>query len=311
MFVIQKHRASHLHYDFRLAAGGVLKSWAVPQKHPISEGGKASRSRSRRPSHELCPVLGHYTFRSGQYGGSTVMVWDIGTYRMLGGAPLQAWREGLLHLELEGKKLHGEWTLVRTKYSGSGKKQWLLLKSGSSVKPVTPKGDDRSALTGRTMAEIANDKNAKWDSNRGADASTRENSNPLPFESRSTKKSETKETDRRPGLLAKQFISPMKCLPKKEVPIGPGWIYEIKFDGYRALSICQSGAAVILSRNKKSFSERFSEIVRALGKLSVKSAILDGELVALDKNRAGLLFRLFKIMRAEVRSPTTFSTCWS
>ena len=209
------------------------------------------------------------------------MVWDIGTYRMLGGTPLGAWHEGLLHIDLQGRKLKGEWTLVRTRQSGS-KNQWLLLKSGASVKALTAKEDDNSALTDRSMAEIAKAKDAKWNSNRGIAAEARESGRPE--NSESTPKLEPKAQARRSsGLLAKNFIEPMKCLPKKEVPSGPGWIYEIKFDGYRALAILKRGEALLLSRNNKPLTERFPSLVEALAKLPVKSAILDGEIVAMNE----------------------------
>ena len=205
---------------------------------------------------------------------------------MLGGTPLGAWHEGLLHLDLQGKKLKGEWTLVRTRRSDAGKNQWLLLKSGASVKALTAKEDDRSSVTNRSMAQIAQAKDAKWNSNRGLAADARSQGRP---EDSTTPASEpepkTKSSaPRSSGLLNKRFVEPMKCLPKKEMPEGAGWIYEIKFDGYRALSICKGGEAIILSRNNKPLSERFPSLVEALSKVKVKSAILDGEIVALNEN---------------------------
>jgi bifunctional non-homologous end joining protein LigD len=280
MFVIQKHDASHLHYDFRLAMGGVLKSWAVPKTIPYAKGEKHLAVEVE--DHPLDYAGFEGIIPAGQYGGGTVMVWDTGTYRMLGGTPLGAWHEGLLHLELEGKKLKGEWTLVRTRRGDSSKNQWLLLKSGESVKALTAKEEDRSALSDRSMAEIAKAKDARWNSNRGMAAEARENGRPENSESTAEPTRKAKP-GRKSNLLAKNFIEPMKCLPKKEVPDGPGWFYEIKFDGYRALSICKGGEVLILSRNNKPLTERFPSLVEALGKLGVKSAILDGEIVAMNE----------------------------
>jgi bifunctional non-homologous end joining protein LigD len=277
MFVIQKHDASHLHYDFRLAMGGVLKSWAVPKTIPYAKGEKHLAVEVE--DHPLDYARFEGIIPAGQYGGGTVMVWDIGTYRMLGGTPLGAWHEGLLHLEMRGKKLKGEWTLVRTRRADSGKNQWLLLKSGESVRALSAKEDDRSALTDRTMAQIAQAKDAKWNSNRGLAAEARENPRPESSESLERKSAPVKKS----GLLGKRFVEPMKCLPKKEMPTGAGWVYEIKFDGYRALSIRKGGEVLILSRNNKSLSERFPILVEAVRKLPIKSAIFDGEIVALDE----------------------------
>ena len=281
MYVIQKHDASHLHYDFRLAMGGVLKSWAVPKTIPYAKGEKHLAVEVE--DHPLDYANFEGFIPRGQYGGGTVMVWDVGKYRMLGGTPLGAWHEGLLHLELKGKKLDGEWTLIRTRRADSGKNQWLLLKSGVSVKALTAQEDDRSALTHRTMTAIAKAKDAKWNSNRGSAADARAKGRP--DDSTSAPASEPKASSKRPlGLLGKRFIEPMKCQPKKEMPTGAGWIYEIKFDGYRALTICKDGEAIILSRNKKSLSERFPRLVEAMADLPVKSAIFDGEIVALNEN---------------------------
>jgi bifunctional non-homologous end joining protein LigD len=165
LFVIQKHDASHLHYDFRLAMDGVLKSWAVPKTIPTQKGEKHLAVQVE--DHPLDYAGFEGIIPAGQYGGGTVMVWDTGTYRMLGGKPLEALRQGLLHFELKGKKLNGEWSLIRTDREPSDKPRWLLLKSGESVKAIPAKLDDSSAVTHRTMAQIAKDKDHAWQSNRG------------------------------------------------------------------------------------------------------------------------------------------------
>ena len=280
MYVIQKHDASHLHYDFRLAMGGVLKSWAVPKTIPYQKGEKHLAVEVE--DHPLDYADFEGIIPAGQYGGGTVMVWDVGRYRMLGGTPLGAWHEGLLHLELKGKKLDGEWTLVRTRKSDSGKNQWLLLKSGTSVKALTEKEDDRSAQSGRTMAEIAKAQDAKWNSNRGIAAEARAQGRP---ESSDTESPTPQALKKASGNLARRFVEPMKCLAKDDVPTGKDWIYEIKFDGYRALAICARQKATLLSRNEKSFDARFPDLVHALENLPVQSAILDGEIVALDEHQ--------------------------
>jgi bifunctional non-homologous end joining protein LigD len=163
LFVIQKHDASRLHYDFRLAMGGVLKSWAVPKGIPTAHGEKHLAVEVE--DHPMSYARFEGIIPKGQYGGGTVMVWDIGEYQMLGGQPMEAWKQGMLHMRFAGKKMKGEWTLVRTRMQG-GKNQWLLLKSGPKDVKISAKMDDTSAISGRSMAQIAKAKDKEWQSNR-------------------------------------------------------------------------------------------------------------------------------------------------
>jgi bifunctional non-homologous end joining protein LigD len=275
LFVVQKHDASRLHYDFRLAMGGVLKSWAVPKGIPLHHGEKHLAVEVE--DHPMDYARFEGIIPKGNYGGGTVMVWDIGEYQMLGGTPLEAWKQGLLHMRFSGKKMKGEWSLIRTRTVGD-KNQWLLLKSGKEDAKITAKMDDESALSGRSLAAIARARDAEWQSNR------KTQSEPIPEDAHAvTKTTATAPLTRRAGKsLMRRFVEPMKCLPVKEIPQGKSWLYELKFDGYRALAICREGEALLLSRNRKSFNERFPEIVAAVEKLPVKEAILDGEIVALD-----------------------------
>lgn len=158
-FVIQKHDASRLHYDFRLEMGGTLKSWAVPKGLPYEKGVK--RAAFEVEDHPLNYREFEGTIPKGQYGGGTVMVWDIGTYEVLGGD----WRKGDLKLLLHGKKLEGEWHIFRIK-SEEDKPVWLIVKGGESMTPLTAKQEDSSVLTKRSMAQIASDNDAQWQSNR-------------------------------------------------------------------------------------------------------------------------------------------------
>jgi len=158
-FVIQKHAASHLHYDFRLEMDGTLKSWAIPKGVPTELGVK--RSAFAVEDHPLDYLKFEGTIPKGQYGGGTVMVWDIGTYELLGGD----YTSGNLKLRLVGKKLKGEWHIFKIR-SNDGKDVWLIAKSGVAAKPITARQDDSSALTRRSMARIAKDNDAQWQSNR-------------------------------------------------------------------------------------------------------------------------------------------------
>src|ERR1043166_7472901 len=162
-YVIQKHDASRLHYDFRLEMGGVLKSWAVPKGLPWEKGEKHLAVEVEDHPVEYATFEG--IIPKGQYGGGTVMLWDQGKYYVYGEKPLESLGKGRLHLVLDGKKAKGEWALIRIRGDGE-KNQWLLLKATESVKPLSKKLDDQSVKSGRTMKQIAGEADAEWQSNR-------------------------------------------------------------------------------------------------------------------------------------------------
>lgn len=162
-FVIQKHDATRLHYDFRLEMDGVLKSWAVPKGLPWKQGEKHLAVEVEDHPVEYATFEG--IIPKGQYGGGTVMLWDQGKYYVYGEKPLESLGKGRLHLVLDGKKAKGEWALIRIR-GDSEKNQWLLLKATESVKPLSKKLDDQSVKSGRTMKQIAGEADAEWQSNR-------------------------------------------------------------------------------------------------------------------------------------------------
>ena len=245
-FVIQKHDASRLHYDFRLEMEGVLKSWAVPKGIPFEQGDK--RIAVHVEDHPLDYADFEGNIPPGEYGAGTVMVWDRGTYTVSGASPIRALEEGKLHLCLTGEKLKGEWTLVRTRQNaGEEKESWLLMKTGASVRSPGRRRDDQSVVSGRGMKQIAAEPEATWRSDHDASA---------------------------------VFHAPMRAKLVDQLPDHEGWIYEVKFDGYRALAIKNSGEVQLLSRNEKPL--RFPELTEAAGALPCRTAVLDGEIVALD-----------------------------
>ena len=302
MFVIQKHDATRLHYDFRLEMEGVLKSWAVPKGLPALHGDR--RLAVHVEDHPMDYARFEGTIPEGNYGAGTVMVWDIGTYSEKSGDPLKSLKEGKLHLTLKGKKLKGDWTFVRMKpRPGDDKDNWLIFKSGEEMKPLSAKKDDQSVLSGRSMDQIATQNKAQWQSNRTAAKSNvdariakavakrKEEPDRAKNPTRTVKKVSAQASKPNatsyalpPGLPAGKlaFIEPMKCKLVEKPPEGSDWIYEIKFDGFRALAIKDGENVTLLSRNNKSLNDRFPQAVTAVKKLPFKQGILDGEIVALD-----------------------------
>src|SRR5437868_6427209 len=169
-FVIQKHDASRLHYDFRLQMEGVLKSWALPKGLPWAKGEKHLAVEVE--DHPIGYEMFEGIIPKGQYGGGTVMVWDRGAYYVFGEQPLKSLREGRLHLVLAGEKAQGEWTLVRIRGRDGEKNTWLIIKTGDGVKPPSKKSEDQSVKTGRTMKQIADKRDAEWESNRKEEPQT-------------------------------------------------------------------------------------------------------------------------------------------
>ena len=333
-FVIQKHDARRLHYDFRLEMEGVLKSWAVPKGLPWKQGEKHLAVEVEDHPVDYAEFEG--VIPEGKYGGGTVMLWDRGKYFVHGEQPLKSLRDGKLHLVLEGEKAKGEWTLVRIRGRDGEKNQWLILKTGADAKPVSKRLDDQSVKTGRTMKQIAQDRDAEWESNREEkDASATSK-----FKARirtAIKKKEVgrnKQTDSGVGRDRRarrriipddvhgrpsgsslptdlpsakaRFIEPMKARLAEDPPAVGDWIYELKFDGIRLIAVKIDKKVSLLSRNKNELAGRFPEIVEAVKDLPVHECVIDGEVVALDeKGRSS--FQLLQAREMEGReSPVYF-----
>jgi bifunctional non-homologous end joining protein LigD len=299
-FVIQKHDARRLHYDLRLQMEGVLKSWALPKGLPWQKGEKHLAVEVE--DHPIDYETFEGIIPEGQYGGGTVMVWDRGAYYVYGEQPLKSLREGKLHLVLAGEKAKGEWTLVRIRGRDGEKNQWLILKTGASVKPPSKKLEDQSVKTGRTMKQIAEERDAEWESNRSEPDGRKDTS------ARSTLKARIKaalkkkdqaiagrgniKSERAPAaseLLKKlpsakpQFVEPMKARLVDDPPTHGDWLYELKFDGIRAIAVKDNRKASLISRNGNKLAARFPEIAEAVKNLPVRDCVIDGEVVALDE----------------------------
>ncbi len=336
-FVIQKHAARRLHYDFRLETEGVLKSWALPKGLPWSKGEKHLAVEVEDHPIEYETFEG--VIPEGNYGAGTVMVWDQGKYYVYGEDPVKSLREGKLHLVLDGKKAKGEWTLVRMRGRDNEKNQWLILKTGANAKPISKKLEDQSVKTGRTMKQIANNRDAEWESDRSEPAGSDDTSRSSILKARikaALKKKEQAEnveqgvaaadprksancnqrshpTKRRSGssaansvdqLIASlpnarpRFIEPMKAKLVDKPPTHGDWLYELKFDGFRAIAVNNDKNISLFSRNENKLNARFPEIVDAIRILTVRECVIDGEIVALDdKGRSS--FQLLQALEME------------
>jgi bifunctional non-homologous end joining protein LigD len=257
-FVVQKHAASHLHYDFRLEMHDVLKSWAVPKGVPLKEN--ETHTAFQTEDHPIDYLQFEGIIPQGEYGGGTVMVWDIGTYEILEG---NYWK-GFISIFLAGKKLKGEWTVQRIE-SEDEKTKWLLRKTNGNAKPISAKRDDASALTGRSMQKIAGDKSAVWESNRSEETPAA-----------------MKKAPKSRRVPAPHFIKPMKATAVTELPEGDEWLYEVKWDGYRALALTHGDDVRLLSLKEKNLTSDFPDVVEAVRGISADTAVIDGEVVAID-----------------------------
>ena len=306
-FVVQKHDATRLHYDFRLEMEGVLKSWAVPKGPSMNPEDKRLAMMVEDHPYEYKDFEG--IIPPGNYGAGTVIVWDEGTYEAMDWEEkgkkytkdlLSQLKNGSLKITLHGKKLKGSFALVHTK--GREDNAWLLIKKNdkyATTADITKK--DKSVVSGMKLEQVAKESTNEWISNKKS-STTRDK--------KSTKKAAVKK-------IADKSSSAQKKPVKKKVPaeieslIKKGkrsampadiipmlstltsapfddkdWLFEIKWDGYRALAYVEESDVTIMSRKNLSFNSKFAPVVEALATLQL-NALLDGEIVALNKDGKG------------------------
>ena len=295
-FVIQKHDATRLHYDFRLEMEGVLKSWAVP-KGPSTDP-KNKRLAMMVEDHPYDYRLFEGIIPEGNYGGGTVIVWDEGTYEPIEEIKgkkarekhlLKQLKEGSLKVKLHGQKIKGEYALVKT--NGMGENGWLLIKHKdeyASADDITKK--DKSVLSGKTIESMEKTSEKVWKGGREQDVEKRKRSG-------KEKLIEQKDEDE-PGEqeAVGDFQSILAKAKKAKIPAGikpmlatlvdkpfddPDWVYEVKWDGYRALAFVNKGEVQLLSRNNKSFDAKFYPIHQVLSEWKM-DAVLDGEILVIN-----------------------------
>jgi bifunctional non-homologous end joining protein LigD len=262
-FVVQKHAATRLHWDFRLEADGVLKSWAVTRGP--SDDPDIKRLAVRTEDHPLSYASFEGTIPKGEYGGGTVMVWDTGTWEPVEGKSADDIEEGHLHFRLFGKRMKGEWLLVRMKpRPGEKRENWLLRKIDDEYANAGGEMVERfvsSSDTGRSMADIAAGK-----------AAPKSKAKPEP-KARSAARSSTR---------LPPFEPPQLATLTDHVPTGNDWMHEIKFDGYRALAAVAGEKVRIYTRTGQDWTEKFLPLSQSLAALGLPACLIDGEIVAYD-----------------------------
>ena len=273
-FVIQKHAARRLHYDFRLELDGVLKSWAVPKGPSLDPGEK--RLAVHVEDHPLEYGGFEGVIPEGQYGAGTALIWDRGTWTPLDPDPEAAYAKGNLKFILDGQKLHGKWALVRMggKHAGRRGENWLLIKERDAA--AVPQSADaivadnpRCVATGRALEEIAADRDRVW----GPNGEVPSSAEPLV------------RVTRIPGAKKARMPAdpkPQLATAADRAPDGSQWFHEIKYDGYRLLGRIQNGKARLLTRSGLDWTDKFPALAAALAELPISNAVIDGEIVHLE-----------------------------
>ncbi|MCB4860542.1 DNA ligase D [Sphingobium sp. PNB] len=274
-FIVQKHDATRLHYDFRLEMDGVLKSWAVTRGPSIDPADK--RLAVRTEDHPLSYATFEGTIPKGEYGGGTVMLWDEGTWEPVPGKSASDIEKGHLHFILHGQRMRGEWLLIRLKPRGREKgENWLLRKiedaHAGSADELTAR-ELTSIRSGRTMAEIAAGTppmSLKGKRGKAFDAAMAQADRAVPAKRRAKA-----GTGRMPAFQPPQLATLVDA-----VPTGNGWMHEIKYDGYRCLVSVSGGKVKIFTRSGLDWTDRFAPLPAEIGAMNLPAALIDGEIVA-------------------------------
>jgi bifunctional non-homologous end joining protein LigD len=289
-FVIQKHAATRLHYDFRLGWNSVLKSWAVAKGPSYVVADKRLAVQVEDHPMEYGGFEG--TIPKGQYGGGTVMLWDTGTWEPVGDAE-EGFRTGRLKFILHGHKLQGHWTLIRMggKAAQESKPNWLLIKEhdeferGADAPAIVDEAPD-SVITHRDLDAIASAADHVWDSRTGLAADERAKA-AVGSDKKPAKTAKKRSVAVPKGAKSEplpKFIPPQLASASERPPTGKDWLHELKLDGYRMQAHVENGKVQLLTRSGLDWTHRMRSLADSLAELSLKTALLDGEVIVLDEH---------------------------
>lgn len=260
-FIVQKHDATRLHWDFRLELDGVLKSWAVTRGPSLDPAEK--RLAVRTEDHPMSYASFEGTIPQGEYGGGTVMLWDEGEWAPIAGKSARDLEKGHLHFMLAGERMKGEWLLIRLRPRGKERREnWLLRKIEDREAGATDELVETgltSIRTGRTMQEISDAARPQERVKRTPKAA--------------------------PGAKRPGFRSPQLATLVANVPGGNGWLHEMKYDGYRTLIAIGKGGPKLYTRTGLDWTDKFPGIAEAARSIPAGSALIDGEVVAFKGDR--------------------------
>ena len=278
-FIVQKHDATRLHYDFRLEVDGVLKSWAVTKGPSADPADK--RLAVRTEDHPMSYADFEGVIPKGEYGGGSVMLWDKGTWAPIEGKSAKDIEKGHLHFTLDGERMKGEWLLVRMKpRPGEKRENWLLRKVDDAFSGGTDDLVGRqltSVLTGRTMAEIAGDAGGEQ-SLKGAKGAA------FAKKMAAAAAHNKKVAKAKPKAKLPKFRPLQLATLVDAVPAGNGWFHEIKYDGYRAEIAAAGGDVRVYTRSGLDWTDKFAPLVRHIAALDLPPCLIDGEIVAYGKD---------------------------
>ncbi len=265
-FCVQRHHATHLHYDLRLEVDGVLKSWAVPKGPTLDPAEKRLAMMTEDHPMQYADFEGNIP--KGNYGAGSMMLWDRGTYEVLDNTPVdQQLTRGDFKFRLSGEKIRGDFAIVRTK-RGKGN-EWLLIKKKDDAAKAgwDPEDHNRSVISGRTQEEIAQDLPAVTTAKAGS-------SKGLALKSRGCGQK----------VRCRKGMEPMLAqIGSGDPPKTPGWLCEVKWDGVRALCTVEDGKLHMVSRKGNQMDKQYPELFILPHHLKAKSALVDGEIAALDE----------------------------
>ena len=311
-FCIQKHAASHLHYDFRLGWNGVLKSWACAKGPSLVV--KDRRLAVQVEDHPIDYGGFEGIIPAGQYGGGTVMLWDQGTWEPQAESAdvNKALADGHLKFLLQGSKLHGKWALIRmAPRPKETKPNWLLIKEHDEYErpadaPAITDEAPNSVITGRSLEQIAANEDHVWNSNRPEKQSSKAAAAPSKSAAKKPVQKPRLDLANLPEELQPSFLKPQLAQETESPPEGNAWLHELKLDGYRMQGRKDGAKVQLLTRSGLDWTARMKPIADEIAKLPVDAVTLDGEVVVLAADGTTNFADLQAAFQENAKKPLTY-----